>query len=540
MNQKHNKKPPAHRHIITDHNEKPRESYSNPKSLEKERIAKTEHSRAICQKVFIGVSAYSKSENLFLASFANIIMLFKLTKLGLSQTDVEIKLKALAHGRNKITFEQFLDLLVYTAEKVDDLFVANKQASFIKLVESQIQPLLMGSTAGVINKPSIEYYEQVERLINSFIVHDSLKEAVYGARNGLREIYRAYFINEVNSNYRCEVILTKASFGHFLEFCNDFEILPYLICLNNLALYWKICTAGTGPIAKFDIKNEGKAFTLHHFCIALIHISLLTEEIKLIESDSDWDKLIHLFGRLEKSLGFKNLERKTGKTHNSEIYLINQNVDKRRSTINRSFVLRSAKSYKDLESYSDILYELFNIYTNSLEKLSFNRMGYSSYVRFLKDADIISDKGLNETVAVLIFTQLTGSRNFNKNNKKQFDKNKSFNTTFGELFVNTVMLYDVSRDTKSHIESKMNYDQFISSLKLIAYKIYNEKSEVAVTKFIEAYICGIGERLSEKNSISVIKAIQQRKVIKDGVILINDKSMVTMKLTIGRPCQLYI
>jgi hypothetical protein len=485
-----------------------------------------------------------------LASFAAMLKLIKLIRPEISQTDSEIKLKANTSNKgNKICFEKFLDFIVHIVEKEDKDFITNRQACFNKFVENSFEPLLTEhKPSSVLNISFINYFETINKLITNYVLEDGVKQTVYNAKLGLGEIYKAYFIYE-NNNYHNSDKLVESSLKHFISFCEEFEILPYLLSINHIALYWQSIFTNKDfkQLISFDMKDFGKYFTFHRFCMSLVHFAYFINDFDIVDRfNTEKQKLIYLFSKLEKSNGFKNIERKTNKLHMNNIYLLdNTEVYKTRATLTNGqinmFSRKHEKSLKDLESYSNELNELFNVYTNSLEKFNFNRMGYSSFLRFLKDTDIITAKreagmGIQETVALLIFTNLTGGKNFNKEHKKQFDKNKTFNTTFGEFKIVTANLGEGHKDTKSLVELKMNFEQFIQAMKVISYKLFpSDKAEVSIMLFIEHYIHNIEEKLIAKNSISVITSIQNRKLLREQIVKIKSKKMVYLTFNFRKP-----
>ena len=102
---------------------------------------------------------------------------------------------------------------------------------------------------------------------------------------------------------------------------------------------------------------------------------------------------------------------------------------------------------------------------------------------------ILKNGRIIESDANLIFTLLTGSKNFNNSvmYKSQFDKNRGFSMDFNESQKTLSMEQSTHLlSNKSNIPSKMDFNLFLKSFELIAAKIYpNQVLDDAVLTFIE-------------------------------------------------------
>ena len=94
----------------------------------------------------------------------------------------------------------------------------------------------------------------------------------------INEIYEKYFIFELNYNH--EYIYKSGE--NLIKFCKDFEIVPQIINSTQAMTYYnlaihinQIFNYFDNKIRKFrNFKNKGIIFTLIHFMIFFIHISL--------------------------------------------------------------------------------------------------------------------------------------------------------------------------------------------------------------------------------------------------------------------------
>jgi hypothetical protein len=352
----------------------------------------------------------------------------------------------------------------------------------------------------------------------------------------------------------------------------------------------------------------GAIFTFLKFSLMLIHFSILSYNKKHANPKNS-EKVIYFFEKLESSSGFENFYKKSGKSQNSKFKLvpskdliekINPNILIRRNfekidpiefdytvnnTINNQMTIEFKKSnfrrkstenftnLKILKNYNnntekyslrDIMLineENFSKLENDLEnfreifqsyskiggdKLTFNKINYSSFLRFMKDSklminerehDINSDmnlnklnvkkrrststkttsarrtisnndnKLLNDTEVCDIFTNLTGNKNFDHPTaKSQLDSNPGLTATFGKALKRTTLIdpsYLLKMKTHN-VPNKMDFYLFVKSFELIAMKIYNVIGDLDLD-LDEAF------RLFYENKVPVIFANFRKK-----------------------------
>jgi hypothetical protein len=97
--------------------------------------------------------------------------------------------------------------------------------------------------------------------------------------------------------------------------------------MSQIVYYWNYVNNGNyRNFQIFDEKRElGKLFTLSKFACMIVHFGIITF-VKINQGlntkFTDIEKVLFFLEKLENSLGFKNLERKTNKPHNSAITFI--------------------------------------------------------------------------------------------------------------------------------------------------------------------------------------------------------------------------
>jgi hypothetical protein len=136
----------------------------------------------------------------------------------------------------------------------------------------------------------------------------------------LNEIYEKYFIYELNFNQEYK----EKSGENLISFCKDYEIIPHIINYTQAMTYYNLSIHINQTFNYFydeikkykKIKNKGVLFTLIHFMIFFIHLSLYS--YTKIFGSKTWTydsndslmtneaKLIIFLEKLEHSKGMEN------------------------------------------------------------------------------------------------------------------------------------------------------------------------------------------------------------------------------------------
>ena len=205
----------------------------------------------------------------------------------------------------------------------------------------------------------------------------------------------------------------------------------------------------------------------------------------------------------------------------------------------RSILKVSAEVTALIEEKLEVFKEIFLSYSKLGDKLNFNKLSYSGFLKFLKDCDLIhlgnlpsnkSSKQLtncvtprrvlspNRTVfyspssnslkssqraassyiingrlieseAFCIFCTLAGYQNFDNSTKikNHFNQNKGFAPKLGEVTKDFKMTNSKLLTTsKSNVPMKMDFNLFIKSFEILGKKLFPTRSlDEAVLHFIE-------------------------------------------------------
>jgi hypothetical protein len=619
--------------------EKPKTNRSN--SFDKNKV------KDICQGLFMKFAKISLDDNKFYLSLLNLLKFLKAVSIvdekEFKTSDLDIIIEKMNHNGHRLSFEQFLDLLVQIALKIDKNFNDDPQRSLCNLIKNYFENYLNNLEKIEKNQtrndnlnsstiPNITLifssHQLFEKFLDSIIIDNNIRLIINSVYSGLKQIYSTYFYYEVNI-YKDKKKIVDGSFKNLIEFSQHFEIIPYLININQISFYWnyiintenknlfKDSKINKDNFFHFEFDNTviikkdfGNIFIFLKFCLMIVHLSVLSHSKFHMytlggNSITDAEKLIYFLEKLQRSKGFLNLERKTHTPHQGKITLIpnkdiidfinpmifkeltgsldfkiqnnanpvttntNYTLTQGNEIINKeilinfnrnsdNFELRdllvlSDEMYSKLENYLDALKEIFQSYSKMGDKYNFNKMGYSSYLKFLKDSDIMrfsndnrisgvdnskinlfnlmysnkdaikpkkkisksvirystgEDKNrhtqlsldrkdfLTEMDASLIFSTLTGFKNFDKREsiKKQFDKNKGYTLKIGEGSQNTMI--DKTNNPNT-IPLKLDFYLFIKSIELIACKLYSGDETLNINDCMNIFI--------EKNVPTIIK-----------------------------------
>lgn len=232
---------------------------------------------------------------------------------------------------------------------------------------------------------------------------------------------------------------------------------------------------------------------------------------------------------------FSNIEKIENKEE--QRLLKDFNLKKRNRLDNnlRSILSLSNDVIEMIEDKLDLFKEIFLSYAKIGDKLNFNKLSYSAYLKFLKDCNLIHQNtntnsndlqsSLNsrtfsptrkilpscssnslknsqkiassymingrliESEAFCIFCTLTGHQNFDNTSKikNHFNLNKGYAPKIGEITNDVKMARSKLLTTsKSNVPLKMDFNLFIKSFELLGKKIFPGKSlDESVITFIE-------------------------------------------------------
>jgi hypothetical protein len=253
-------------------------------SMEEEEINSANNGiREKCSKIFHNFAQFSTEDNSFLISKQVLVKLLKITGLIeekiIRYADLDLLIVKVCGTGKKLNLKQFNNFVIKLAEFIDPKnFKINPRNTSINLINTLFDPFIdfIQKKFELNDNTTLQWNayitETLESLIYNFDVSFHITSLLKDLYNSLKTIYCAYFESELNG-----INLLENSFNHYLVFCKDFDIFPYLLNMNQIAIYWKIVNSpGVKGYKIFDDRKEtGKLFTLNKFAMMILHFSLL-------------------------------------------------------------------------------------------------------------------------------------------------------------------------------------------------------------------------------------------------------------------------
>lgn len=304
-----------------------------------------------CSSIFYNFSKCDKKDKIFYINSTNIKKIFKIVNLiddkSLKSSDIDILIKKINPNINKLTEKNFLDLLVLISARIYPKdYKKNAKSTFDNLISTFFEPFskhIDDKNVNLNDALKMPYmHKSLEILIDNFIIDYRLISLVNNIFFAVKEIYKNYFNLENQSMKETQKIISNSQ-NNLIDFCKDFQILPFMISQEQLIIYFNL-------IIKVDInnltnvmydeeengnKNEnfiidpkkdmGKIFTLSRFCVSLIHFSIFSyskNNQMNLNNINDCEKFLLFLEKLENSKGFKNFEKKSNKPHTTNFSLI--------------------------------------------------------------------------------------------------------------------------------------------------------------------------------------------------------------------------
>ena len=271
------------------------------------------------KKLFSFYSSIGKRqsfEKMRCKQFTNFFADLEIDENLIDKKKVELAFIGVDKKRRGIGFDQFVELLVFVAEKVYEGEEA--EVSFRRFLEEKLSPLFWK-----IYKETI--MGQEDKLLNSEISHACLL-LVKKKKQLLKKIYTTYFVEEtVDMNKGNLEKLAKSSKKRFLKFLTDFELRPNYLNNSATSNFFNYIMNGEEH-GKVEImldtlkqnldSKHGILFTLEKFVFFIVKISLYifseAENLpKALRSfnPKDEEKLYMLLEVLENSKGFLRFKK---------------------------------------------------------------------------------------------------------------------------------------------------------------------------------------------------------------------------------------
>lgn len=312
-----------------DKKEKKKEIKENIEYTQEQLNAFRDEINTLCLNVFLNFSKYFYEEKDFLVSFQTVTKL--LTDMGvivgntkkipqnkkgrfhIKPFEFDLLLKKISPKKvSKINSTQFLNLIVLLSSKYNpQKFKTNPKGTLYNFVNDYFGPL-----AKYINEydskanPNLFPYQAIDNSINELNkapIDQKTLTIISNVYKGIAFIYKYYFPFENNKTAMPLERLIKESMTNLVEFSKDYEITPYLLTIDKIAIYFN-CLIDKNENEIFDGNlNLGHIFTINKFCLFLINTA---NNIFANQRTELWGRLILLLNKMENSKGKATQEKK--------------------------------------------------------------------------------------------------------------------------------------------------------------------------------------------------------------------------------------
>ena len=497
------------------------------------------------KKLFYNYGNFQIKEGEFVISHNSIIKILKHTELlpstkssvGLKLVDVEIALKKTTN-KPKLNETEFINFFVLICQKLDpSLFKKSRKICMQSVFESFIAPFCNIIDSKIISveemNSGVFLYKGMEDFINGYTFYDSYNLLLNDIISTLSEIYKIYYHYEINSYSNFSTII-EGSLKSTIEFAKDFDIIPFSISYNQLVIYYNIIISkklesnnlnelSLVNTHKFKVKNFynlGQIFKFSTFVEMLLIISELSFQKLTYSGYSKMDeneRFLVFLEKLEASKGFLNFERKTNKPHSNSSTLFPQkntinSINEKylnKNNFNSEEVIRmnivteeindinnmteeeislkqiinlNESNYEMLNRKIPLLKDIFISYTKYSDKLSFMKLNYSAFLKFLKDSNIIQTGNEAKVIRENMLKEKDNTKLSSPKKNKLFKQSidNFTNSVQGQLTEIDISLIFQTLTGKKHKNNdkkqtnRLDFNLFIKSLELLATKCYQK------------------------------------------------------------------
>ena len=289
---------------------------SNDKILTKEQILYFTHI------IFLNNSEYNKSKDCYMMSktnFLNILKPLNIIKSQLILVEIDLIYDSISAKKSMIIYSQFNQILMKIIQKLyPEQYSMSPQLTITYFINKLIKYYNLFFENKIPKDYLYKYqYNSIVKLMQASPNENQLY-LISQIILTINEIYEKYFTYELDKN---QENINKSS-ENLVNFCRDFEVVPQIINSTQAMTYYNLIIHIEQLYNFFKdalknkkiCKNKGKIFTLYHFILFILHMSLYTYT-KIFESKT-WNtknsditkesKLLLFLEKLEHSKGMTN------------------------------------------------------------------------------------------------------------------------------------------------------------------------------------------------------------------------------------------
>ena len=319
--------------------------------------------------IFLNNASFVKNKECYMMSksnFLNIMKSINMIKSQLILVEIDLIYDSISLKSLMINYSQFNQILMKIIKKFyQEQYLASPQLTINYFINKLIKQYNLFFENKIPKDYLYKYqYNSIVKIIQIFPNENQIVIIKHIILT-INEIYEKYFTYELDYN---KEYLYKSS-ENLVSFCRDFEISPQIINSTQAVTYYNLIihieqTYNTLKeiLEKEKIcKNKGKIFTLYHFILFIIHMSLYSYT-KIFGSKS-WNSENNTISKEEKLLLFlEKLDHSKGMTNFlSRLYTPRTKslslIPPREVCIALGILKIDKKKQKVIESLDDVFYK---------------------------------------------------------------------------------------------------------------------------------------------------------------------------------------
>ena len=281
--------------------------------------------KEITLSIFLNYSKFSKQEFQFLLHYQSLIKILKAARIMdefnnsntiLKSQDFDLLYKKVNHNSKTLNVNQFNNFLVLMANKLFKKdFETDPKFCISSFIMEFLNPLNELIQQEVLDNPDSEVFIH-QSTLNKFSEIQFDNQIIFIINSvlpGLKALYMNFFEMEISKIKNIEKIY-KDSLSQVINFCQFYEIMPFIISLDKLAIYYNLInrmniediTNNTEIKLIIERQKElGVLFTLSKFISLLFHFSVLCFDkySMYLKNSEQSNRLYSQIGLKSESLG---------------------------------------------------------------------------------------------------------------------------------------------------------------------------------------------------------------------------------------------
>lgn len=313
--------------------------------------------KSSCLNIFLNFARFSAEEMEFYLPFQSVVKIMKTVNLignkNLKSCEIDLMLKKANPKGQKLNADQFMNFIVFLTNKLDHSgFELEPRVAVARTIQTYLDPL-----CSYIDEQNLESTQNgsgtvlfLHKYISGKLADTEFDEKIISILNkiyeGIKHVYCCYFHFEMSPVPDVNKILTGSLTG-LIEFCKDFDLIPYLISIDKVAIFYTlILEMSQEDITKKGLIYDGRLevgcqFLISKFSAFLVHLAFVYHEkfgekslnlskltinddsyLEDVKNFGDSERLLMFCEKLESGKGFENMKKRCEKTSMSKLTLL--------------------------------------------------------------------------------------------------------------------------------------------------------------------------------------------------------------------------